>query len=209
MFSKRFIIALIIGGIIGINSSVFAAANPFSDVPAKHWAYDYVVMLANRVIIEGYGEGTFRGDRTITRYEAATIISKTLKTKYFSKDDDSALPFSDVTENHWAYSSVKVSSGMGIIKGYDDKTFRGDRYITRYEMAQMLYNFLKANLGDYKAGANPFADISDNHWAKNAVIILASKGIIEGYGDSKFRGDRNITRYEASAMISKTILTKS
>jgi len=56
----------------------FAAANPFSDVPAKHWAYDAVNKLAQAGIVDGYGDGTFRGDKTMTRYEMAQIVAKAM-----------------------------------------------------------------------------------------------------------------------------------
>jgi hypothetical protein len=55
-----------------------AFANPFSDVPAKHWAYDAVNKLAQAGIVDGYGDGTFRGDKTITRYEMAQIVAKAM-----------------------------------------------------------------------------------------------------------------------------------
>ncbi len=54
--------------IVGSAASGFAAANPFEDVPADHWAYDAVAQLAADGVIEGYGDGTYRGDREITRY---------------------------------------------------------------------------------------------------------------------------------------------
>ena len=58
--------------------AVPAFANPFSDVPAKHWAYDAVNKLVQAGIVEGYNDGTFRGDKTMTRYEMATIVSKAM-----------------------------------------------------------------------------------------------------------------------------------
>ncbi|QDR82051.1 S-layer homology domain-containing protein [Sporomusa termitida] len=59
-------------------TALAAPANPFVDVPAKHWAYDSVSKLAQAGIISGYGDGTYRGDRTLTRYEMATIVGKAL-----------------------------------------------------------------------------------------------------------------------------------
>ncbi len=64
--------------VIGAASTTFAAANPFSDVPADHWSYDAVAELAQAGIIEGYGDGSFRGDRAITRYEMAQMIAKAM-----------------------------------------------------------------------------------------------------------------------------------
>lgn len=59
-------------------TALAAPVNPFTDVPAKHWAYDSVSKLAQAGIISGYGDGTYRGDRTLTRYEMATIVGKAL-----------------------------------------------------------------------------------------------------------------------------------
>ena len=54
------------------------AANPFSDVPAGHWAYDSVNKLASAGIVDGYGNGTFGGDRLMTRCEMAQIVAKAM-----------------------------------------------------------------------------------------------------------------------------------
>ena len=62
---------------LGVTASGFAA-NPFSDVPAGHWAYGSISKLAAAGIIEGYGDDTFRGERLMTRYEMAQIVAKAL-----------------------------------------------------------------------------------------------------------------------------------
>ncbi len=71
--------------------SAFAFANPFVDVPADHWAYDAVQSLAAKGIIVGYPDGTFGGNRTMTRYEFAEAIAKALayveQKGYVTKDD--------------------------------------------------------------------------------------------------------------------------
>ncbi len=65
--------------ILGMSSTAFAAANnPFSDVPQGHWAYNSVAKLAAEGIIEGYGDGTYRGNRNITRYEMAQMVARAL-----------------------------------------------------------------------------------------------------------------------------------
>lgn len=64
--------------VVGAASTTFAAANPFSDVPAGHWAYDAVAQLAADGVIEGYGDNTFRGDQSITRYEMAQMVAKAM-----------------------------------------------------------------------------------------------------------------------------------
>ena len=62
---------------LGVTASAYAA-NPFSDVPAGHWAYDSINKLAAAGVIDGYGDGTFGGDKLMTRYEMAQIVAKAM-----------------------------------------------------------------------------------------------------------------------------------
>ena len=65
--------------VLGIAGTALAApANPFVDVPAKHWAYAAVTKLAKAGLVDGYGDGTFRGDRAMTRYEMAQVVAKAM-----------------------------------------------------------------------------------------------------------------------------------
>ncbi|TWH45310.1 S-layer homology domain-containing protein [Sporomusa sp. KB1] len=59
-------------------TALAAPANPFVDVPAKHWAYDSINKLAQAGVISGYGDGTYQGNKTLTRYEVATIVAKAM-----------------------------------------------------------------------------------------------------------------------------------
>ena len=56
----------------------FAAENPFSDVPLDHWSYAAVAQLAADGVIEGYGDGTYRGEQEITRYEMAQMVARAM-----------------------------------------------------------------------------------------------------------------------------------
>ncbi len=62
---------------LGVNAGVYAA-NPFSDVPAGHWAHDAVNKLASEGLVEGYPDGSYGGDRLMTRYEMAQIVAKAM-----------------------------------------------------------------------------------------------------------------------------------
>ena len=75
---KNLIVALALVFVLGIAGTAFAAANPFVDVPAKHWAYDAVTKLAQAGILDGYGDGTYRGERLATRYEMAQATAKAM-----------------------------------------------------------------------------------------------------------------------------------
>ena len=62
---------------LGVTASAYAA-NPFSDVPAGHWAYDSVAELAAAGVVDGYADGTYGGDKLMTRYEMAQIVAKAM-----------------------------------------------------------------------------------------------------------------------------------
>ena len=85
MMKKHVLAAAVSALVLGSASSCLAAANPFSDVPKDHWAYDAVTQLAKDGVIEGYGNGTFQGSKNITRYEMAQMVAKAM-----AKNDVSA-----------------------------------------------------------------------------------------------------------------------
>ena len=62
---------------LGVTASAYAA-NPFSDVPVGHWAYDAVNKLAAEGVVDGYPDGTYGGDKFMTRYEMAQIVAKAM-----------------------------------------------------------------------------------------------------------------------------------
>ncbi|WP_312518484.1 S-layer homology domain-containing protein [Anaerospora sp.] len=86
---KKIAAALAVTFALGVTSAF--AANPFVDVPAKHWAYDAVSKLAQAGIVDGYGDGTFRGDKNITRYEMAQIVAKALAKEEKANAEQKAL----------------------------------------------------------------------------------------------------------------------
>jgi hypothetical protein len=76
---KTLVTLLALVFVLGIAATAFAApANPFVDVPAKHWSYGAVAKLVKAGVVDGYGDGTFRGDKTMTRYEMAQIVAKAM-----------------------------------------------------------------------------------------------------------------------------------
>jgi len=75
---KRLIASLAAAMVLGIAGTSFAATNPYTDLPAKHWAYDSVLKLTQAGIVDGYGDGTYKGDKVITRYEMAQMVAKAM-----------------------------------------------------------------------------------------------------------------------------------
>ena len=83
---------------LGVSATAFAA-NPFSDLPAGHWAYGAVAKLAAAGVVDGYPDGTFKGDKTMTRYEMAQIVAKALAKVAIGADDKLVSEFADELDN--------------------------------------------------------------------------------------------------------------
>jgi len=71
-------VALAIAAILVLAVVSPAFSQPFADVPTDHWAFDAIAELAAKGIIEGYPDGTFKGDRAMTRYEIAMVVARLL-----------------------------------------------------------------------------------------------------------------------------------
>ena len=166
---KTLVSALTTALVVGAASTTFAAANPFSDVPADHWAYDAVSQLAADGVIEGYGDTTFRGNQNITRYEMAQMIAKAMaKTDVSAADkaliDKLAAEFSDELNN----LGVRVSN---LERNADNVKWNGQvryRYWSqRYENEKGSKD--KKNTDQLNFRLEPSAEVNKN-WHVNSRI---------------------------------------
>lgn len=104
--------------------------------------------------------------------------------------------FTDV-EKHWARESIQKLVEKGIVNGYEDYRFLPNASLTRAEAAAII---ARAYRLDRPSGVHSFPDVTDSHWAKDAVLSAALKGIIRGYPDGTFRPNDPVTRAEMSIM---------
>ena len=87
MFNKS-TLTITTSALVLMNTGVAgAASNPFSDVPADSWAYDAVSTLAADGVIDGYPDGTYQGQNTMTRYEMAQIVARAMAKTDLEKAD--------------------------------------------------------------------------------------------------------------------------
>ena len=142
----------------------------------RHEAYMY-----------GYTDGTFRPDANITRSEAAAMIARL---KGYDLSDKTAPKFSD-TKVGWFKAAINAVFKNGLMKGYQDGSFRPNEKITRAEFAQMIKNIDQAN-----GAVASFKDVK-GHWAEAAINQAYGNGRIKGYPDGTFKPDAPITRAEA------------
>lgn len=113
----------------------------FADVAA--WAQPFAAVAQNKGYINGYPDGTFRGNNTITRAEFVTILSNYLRLNKLTLPTKKKASFSDVsrklsTKELWYVENIYRLADAGIINGYPDGTFGADRNVTRAEAVTML-----------------------------------------------------------------------
>jgi hypothetical protein len=113
----------------------------FSDVPASHWAYSMIARAAHAGIIDGYPDGTFRPDASVTRIEMAAMIAKSLG---LAGKKRGGPPFTDIDENYWGAGILKQLKADGWIGGFPDGTFRPDRQATRAEFLTVLEKIMNS-----------------------------------------------------------------
>ncbi len=110
--------------------------NPYSDVVITDWYNNAISTATNAGIIEGYDTGDFKPNAAITRAEFAAIAARFTKVEYTGEDK-----FSDIA-GHWAADEINEAAATGWIDGYEDGTFRPDRYITRAEAMTLINRIL-------------------------------------------------------------------
>jgi ubiquitin len=135
----------------------------FADVDVALWYSKYIGFEESQNIITGYQEGMFKPEKSITRAEFASMITRFVKLDAASAD----MPFTD-TDGHWAQEQLAACYEAGYIKGYEDNTFLPDNYIIRAEAVAIINRVLDRN--DIKNTENPFTDIMASHWAYIDVL---------------------------------------
>ena len=192
---KTLVSALTTALVVGAASTTFAAANPFSDVPADHWAYDAVSQLASDGVIEGYGDTTFRGNQNITRYEMAQMIAKAMAKSDVSAADKAlidklAAEFSDELNN----LGVRVSN---LERNADKVKWTGEARYTytsqRDEKADGSQD--KDNADKLQLRLFPTAEVNNN-WHVNARLT-ANTDLSSDKGDD---GNVKLTYVYADAV---------
>lgn len=124
-------------------------ANPnvsFKDFKSSHWAYPFASkLIAKYKIFSGYPDGTFKPNKTINRFELATVLSKTLRLIYDRCEMTMPQPSSkevvalkDVKKNHWAMKDIQLMLYTKIMAAsYSNKLvyFKGNADVNRYDVA--------------------------------------------------------------------------
>ena len=158
---------IVLAVIIGI--TVPTSASELSDITGTPYegAVSRLVALG---IITGYEDGTFKPEKSITRAEFAKITCYLLGLQNAANLSKGKTKFSDVPSDYWASGFINVVSEQGIIKGYQNGTFKPEAKITYAEAITMLVRSL---------GLAPVVD-GKGIWPANYMTKASELGITEG-----------------------------
>ncbi|MGX1981550.1 S-layer family protein [Thermolongibacillus altinsuensis] len=169
----------------------------FNDVPHDFWARNSIEFLAERQIISGYNDGSFRPNDTLTRAHAAIFLARALK---IAPVENSTVAFHDVPRNHPYYPIISAVVSKGIMNGKKSHTFDPNGTLTRAQMAAILTRA-------YKLSGIPekdFSDVPKSFWAYKEISALAANGIAKG-SNSSFRPNDFVTRAQFSELLARTL----
>lgn len=167
----------------------------FNDVPLNHRAADDIAYAVENGWIQGYPEGDFKPDNSLTRAHATVLISRMLNLT--AKNNPT---FKDVPTTHRYANEIAAVVETGIMSGKDATTFDPQGLLTRAQMAKILVNSyeLTANPAHY----NLLQDVPRSFWAFDDIHILQANKITI-VNDGLYRPFEQVKRYQIAAFLTR------
>ena len=175
---------------------------PFLDVEDKHWFKGDVEEAFNYGFTLGTSATTFSPYVEITRAEFAVMIARALELKSENVTDE----LKDI-KGKWYASEVQALYEAGIVTGFGDQTFGGEKKVTREQASAMLGRMLEHVGVDTKVTDDiQFADMNQiGNYAKQSIQYLASNGVLVNGANTKFNPHNNLTRAEMAKMLVRSL----
>ena len=152
--------------------------NPFVDIKGNEWYAKPVYSMANGDYIAGYEDGTFGGNRSITRAEFVAMLVR------FIGSEEAECTFTDVPKSHWAHDDIATATVAGWVEGYEDGSFGPDRNISRAEAVSIINRVLDR-------GVNADSTLLDfKKWPDNPKNAWYYYEIIEATNAHEYTGSR-------------------
>ncbi|OBZ15335.1 S-layer homology domain-containing protein [Bacillus sp. FJAT-26390] len=172
----------------------------FNDLDSGNPYKDSILALANRMIINGYPDGSFKAISVVTRAEFAAMLNRALG---ILPKVQASKSFKDITNGVWYAPQINAAVDAGLINGYTDGTFRPNQEISHQEMIVMLVNALKyseANVVIKKTSSTEFPDKLPD-WAKPYYAAALDNGILLTNSPFHFQTGKNTQRQESALLL--------
>ncbi|SFM20262.1 C40 family peptidase [Salibacterium qingdaonense] len=170
----------------------------YHDVNEDYWAHGSITKLGKEGIVSGYQNSTFEPSDSITREQAATILTKALDLERSGNDSG----FNDVSSESTHAAAIKAVSEAGYINGNQQNEFMPDEPMTRQQMAVVFYRAFDLEGTSYDGS---FVDVGNNHRYHKQIQALAGAGITTGNADGEFEPSRETTRAHFSVFLDSAL----
>jgi hypothetical protein len=178
----------------------------FTDVPAGHWAREFITSLAARDIIAGFPDGTFRPDEPVTRAQYAAMVRRA-----FSQSSvRNATSFVDVPANYWAAAAIREADMMGFLSGYPGNVFLPDQNIPRAQVLVSLANGLNYTASNQNS-VQVFRDAAQiPDYAVASLAAATERRMVVNYPDVQvLRPNQTATRADVAAFIYQALASQN
>jgi hypothetical protein len=178
-------------------SSQVRAAATVSDVQ-NHWAAKPIQSLADREVINGYPDGTFKPDQAVTRAELAKMLGKALNYQPVNETK-----FPDI-DGHWAESYINALGEGKVMHSFNDGNFQPERVVSRAQLTTFISRILNLAKPEEKFGDDwsaSFTDVPADHWAFRYIELSNKFGLLPPEYKARFHPDQAATRAEAAWII--------
>lgn len=172
----------------------FAQGSPFTDVPADHWAFEYIQRANEENIITGMGDMTFLPDDVLTAAQFTAIVTQA----FYWRGLDMSMT------DPWYAPYRNAAEDAGVMEGVGVEDW--DAAMTRYQMARLLYNItldqgISATDTDTLSPPSDLEQIPERY--KQAVLTAYRLGLLSGMEDGGFAGEQSLTRAQAAVIYSR------
>ncbi|WP_342471674.1 InlB B-repeat-containing protein [Metasolibacillus sp. FSL H7-0170] len=164
----------------------------FKDIE-NHWAKEMIEALTAQGIIQGYEDGTFRPNESVSRMHVAALLTRAFSFEPVRLASD----FTDVSPAHPYYDAIKELQQARIVDGVDG-AFLPTEKMTRAQLAKILVGVL----GLTPEGTTSFIDVDSAHWSAGYIAVLEREGIALG-DNGEFRPNESVTRAQFVAFLSR------
>ena len=170
----------------------------FPDVPTTHKNAQAIQHLVDLKIVNGYPDGTFQPERTVSRVEAAKMIVLGLS---LGESPIETLTFSDTDNALWYATFVGRLMNLSVVKGYDDGTFQPTRTVNRAEFFKMLLISNKEEIPQTPLKAKPYTDVLADAWFAGYSQIVKDKKLLDTLSNGMITPGAGMTRGDAAEMM--------
>lgn len=175
----------------------------FADIQG-HWAQRYIQALADKNIISGFPDGTFKPNAPVTRAEFAAIVTKAFPK---ASQNNASIEFVDVSRSFWGYSAIQTAVRRGFLVGYPGRIFQPSQQIPRVQVIVALASGLNLS-SDNTSVLSYYQDATQiPTYAMNKVAAATQRQMVVNYPTVRqLNPNRNATRAEVAAFIYQALV---